>query len=121
MANDDLCWLSAVELARAIKRKKVSPVEVMDAVLARIARLRAAGGILVGKTNTPAFGLLGSTRNLLFETTCNPWNPEFSPGGSSGGAGAAVAAGLAPLAVGTDSGGSVRIPASFCGIVGLKP
>lgn len=197
MASDELCWMPAVELAAAIRRKKVSPVEVADAVLARIERLnpklnayctvtadlarreakaaeralmrkgtrlgslhgvpfsikdliitkgvrttwgcklyadhvpeedapaverlKAAGGILAGKTNTPAFGWIGATHNLVFGITRNPWNPERTPGGSSGGAGAAVAAGMAPLAVGTDGGGSIRIPSSFSGIFGLKP
>ncbi len=197
MADDRLCWMSAVELAAAIRRKKVSPVEVVDAVLSRIERLnptlnayctvtverarraakaaeraltrkgarlgplhgvpfsvkdliitkgvrttwgtrlyaeyipdedapvverlKAAGGILLGKTNTPMFGWIGATHNLLFGLTRSPWNPERTPGGSSGGAAAAVAAGMAPLAVGTDGGGSIRIPASFSGIFGLKP
>lgn len=86
-----------------------------------VARLKAAGAIVVGKTNTPEFAFEGFTANRLFGTTRNPWAPAFSPGGSSGGSGAALAAGLAPLATGTDGGGSVRIPASFCGLVGLKP
>lgn len=86
-----------------------------------VERLKAAGAILVGKTNTPAFGHLGVTQNLLFGVTRNPWNPDRTPGGSSGGAGAAVAAGMAPLAIGTDGGGSIRIPAAFSGIFGLKP
>src|SRR5262245_40398096 len=196
MATNDLPWLSALELAQLIRTKKVSPVEVVDAVLARVAqthprlnayctvtaedardaasaaevavmtgeplglvhgvrfsgkdlvftrrvlttggsrlfadhvpeedavvveRLKGAGGILLGKTNTPEFGHKGVTDNPLFGVTRNPWNPELTPGGSSGGAGAAVAAGLGPLAVGTDAGGSIRIPASLCGIFGLKP
>jgi aspartyl-tRNA(Asn)/glutamyl-tRNA(Gln) amidotransferase subunit A len=197
MAADELCWLSATDLAAMIRKKKVSPVEVIDAVLGRIerlnprlnayvlvngdrarraaksaeralgrrsaslgplhgvpfsvkdlvvtrgvrttfgsplfadtipsedapmvARLEAAGGIMIGKTNTPALGWIGATHNLLFGATRNPWNPERTPGGSSGGASAAVAAGLAPLAIGTDGGGSIRIPASFTGIFGLKP
>jgi len=197
MPTQDLCWLSATELARAIKRKKVSAVEAVDAVLAQIerlnptlnafvlvtadearkearaaeravtkkgatlgplhgvpfstkdvvatkglrttfgsplyadnvttedavivARMRAAGGIQVGKTNTPTMGWLGVTHNLLFGATRNPWNSDCTPGGSSGGAGAAIAAGMAPLAIGTDAGGSIRIPASFSGIYGLKP
>ncbi len=197
MGNDELCWRSATELAALIRRRAVSPVEVVDAVLARIervnprlnayvtvtaeaarraaktaeravmrrgarlgplhgvpfsvkdlvttagvrttsgtplfadtvpdadapmvARLKAAGAILVGKTNTPTLGWLGATHNLLFGATRNPWDPERTPGGSSGGASAAVAAGLAPLAVGTDGGGSIRIPAALTGIVGHKP
>ena len=86
-----------------------------------VARLKAAGAIMIGKTNTPTFGWIGATHNPLFGATRNPWNLERTPGGSSGGAAAAVAAGLAPLAVGTDGGGSIRIPASFSGIYGLKP
>lgn len=85
------------------------------------ARLRAAGAIVVGKTNTPAFGWTGFTDNLVFGATKNPWNLARSPGGSSGGSGAALAAGLAPLATTTDGGGSVRIPAALCGMVGFKP
>ena len=196
LVRDDLGWLSALDLARLIRDKEVSPAEVMTAVLARIdalnpalnayctvaaeeasdlataaeigvltgeelgllhgvpvsvkdlvftrrmrttagsrlladhvpeedavavERLRGAGAIIVGKTNTPEFGHKGVTDNPLFGATRNPWNPALTAGGSSGGAGAAVAAGLAPLALGTDGGGSIRIPASFCGIYGLKP
>jgi len=196
MPTDDLGWLSALELAALIREKSVSPVEVVDAALARIERLnpglncfctvtaeeardaalaaeaavmtgeplgalngvpfsvkdlvftrrvlttggsrlfadhvpeedgvcverlKGAGGVMLGKTNTPEFGHKGVTDNPLFGITRNPWNPALTPGGSSGGAGAAVAAGLGPLAVGTDGGGSIRIPASFCGIYGLKP
>ena len=196
MANDELCWMPAADLAAGIARRKISPVEAVDAVLARIealerlnayvtvdaegarhaargaeravmrkgarlgplhgvpfsvkdlvitkgvrttfgtpiykdnvptedapmvARLKAAGAIMIGKTNTPTFGWIGATHNLLVGATRNPWNLERTPGGSSGGAAAAVAAGLAPLAVGTDGGGSIRIPASFSGIYGLKP
>jgi Asp-tRNA(Asn)/Glu-tRNA(Gln) amidotransferase A subunit family amidase len=84
-------------------------------------RLVAAGAIAVGKTNAPEFALEGYTANDLFGATHNPWAPEWSPGGSSGGSGAAVAAGLAPLATATDVGGSIRIPASLCGLVGFKP
>jgi aspartyl-tRNA(Asn)/glutamyl-tRNA(Gln) amidotransferase subunit A len=197
MTSDELCWLPATELAALIRRRRVSPVEVVDAVLDRIERenprlnayvtvtadearraaraaeravtrksarvgplhgvpfsvkdlvvtrgvrttfgtplyrdhvpaedapmverLRAAGAIMVGKTNTPTLGWIGATHNLLFGPTRNPWHLERTPGGSSGGASAAVAAGLGPLAIGTDGGGSIRIPASFAGIVGLKP
>jgi aspartyl-tRNA(Asn)/glutamyl-tRNA(Gln) amidotransferase subunit A len=196
MTPTDLAWLPAIELAARIRTKAVSPVEVVDLVLARIERwnprlnafcavtaedareaasaaevsvmtgeplgplhgvpvsvkdlvftrrvpttagsrlfadhvpeedavvverLKGAGAILIGKTTTPEFGHKGVTDSPLFGVTRNPWNPEMTPGGSSGGAGAAVAAGLGPLAVGTDGGGSIRIPASFCGIYGLKP
>jgi Asp-tRNA(Asn)/Glu-tRNA(Gln) amidotransferase A subunit family amidase len=197
MASDELCWMPAADMAAAIRKKKLSPVEVMRAVLARVERvnpalnafvtltadqamtdaraaeralvkkgakvgplhgvpfstkdlvitkgirttfgtrlyadnvptedapmverLRAAGAIQLGKTNTPAFGWIGATHNLLFGITRNPWNLDRTPGGSSGGASAAVAAGLGPLAIGTDGGGSIRIPASCAGIFGLKP
>src|SRR5918996_650428 len=194
--GDELCWMAATALARSIRQKKVSPVEVVDAVLARIdkvnpalnayvtladeqarrearaaeraltrrsatlgplhgvpfsvkdlvitkgvrttfgtplyrdhvpgedapivARLKAAGGIMLGKTNTPTMGWIGATHNPLFGITRNPWNLERTPGGSSGGASAAAAAGLGPLHVGTDGGGSIRIPASCTGIFGFK-
>lgn len=197
MSASELCWRPATELAAMIRRKKVSPVEVVDAVLDRVeklnprlnayvlvtadqarkdaraaeralgrrgarlgplhgvpfsvkdlvitrgvtttfgtplhrdnvpaedapmvTRLQAAGGIMLGKTNTPTFGWIGATHNLLFGITRNPWDLDRTPGGSSGGASAAVAAGLAPIAVGTDGGGSIRIPASCTGIFGHKP
>jgi len=87
----------------------------------QVARLKAAGAVVVGKTNTPEFGFTGFTKNRVYGTTRNPWNLERTPGGSSGGAGAAVAAGMVPLATGSDAGGSIRIPASYCGCLGLKP
>ncbi len=196
MDQNDLCYLSAMDLRAKIQTRELSPVEVVEAFLARIERinptinayctvtaelartaaqqvesaiqrgervgplagvpvsikdllitrgirttrgsllfadsipdedapvverLATAGAVLLGKTNTPEFGWKGVTDNRLFGPTRNPWNPDRTPGGSSGGAGAAVAAGLGPLAVGTDGGGSIRIPASFCGIFGLKP
>ena len=86
-----------------------------------VARLRKAGAIILGKTNEPEFGHKGVTENKLFGTTPTPWNLDRTAGGSSGGSAAAVAAGLAYLALGTDIAGSVRIPASCCGIVGFKP
>jgi len=194
---DELCWLPATTLAAMIRRKKVSPVEVVNAMLARIdalnpvlnayvtvtadqarrdaraaeralgrrgatlgplhgvpfsvkdlvitrgvrttfgtplfrdhvptedapivSRMKAAGAIMLGKTNTPTMGWIGATHNLLFGITRNPWNLERTPGGSSGGASAAAAAGLGPLHVGTDGGGSIRIPASCTGVFGFKP
>lgn len=197
MAADELCWLSATELVAWYRQRRVSPVEVVEALIARIERLnprlnayvtltldearaaarraeralgrrgarlgplhgvpfsvkdlvftrgvrttfgtplfrdhvpaedapmverlRAAGGILLGKTNTPTFGWIGATHNLLFGITRNPWHLDRTPGGSSGGASAAAAAGLGPLHVGTDGGGSIRIPASCTGIFGFKP
>jgi aspartyl-tRNA(Asn)/glutamyl-tRNA(Gln) amidotransferase subunit A len=86
-----------------------------------VARLREAGAVFLGKTTTPEFGHKATNDSPLTGITRNPWNLDLTPGGSSGGAGAALAAGLAPLAYGTDAGGSIRIPASFCGVVGLKP
>ncbi len=86
-----------------------------------VARLREHGAVLIGKTNTPEFGWKAVTDSALTGITRNPWNREKTPGGSSGGAAAAVAAGMGPLAVGTDGGGSIRIPCSFTGIFGLKP
>ena len=86
-----------------------------------VAALLKAGAILVGKTTTPEFAYSSFTESPLWGVTRNPWNPERTPGGSSGGSGAAVAAGCVPLAEGSDMGGSVRIPAAFCGCVGLKP
>lgn len=86
-----------------------------------VARLRRAGAVLFGKTNLPEFAMQGYTSNAVFGTTRNPWNPSLTPGGSSGGAAAAVAAGCGPLALATDGGGSIRRPASHCGLVGFKP
>jgi aspartyl-tRNA(Asn)/glutamyl-tRNA(Gln) amidotransferase subunit A len=86
-----------------------------------VARLRAAGCVVVGKTNTPELGAKGQTSNRLFGITRNPWDTERTPGGSSGGSAAALAAGLVPLATGSDGGGSIRIPAALCGLTGMKP
>ncbi len=86
-----------------------------------VERLKKAGAIIIGKTNTPEFGAGASTINKIFPITRNPWNTKFTVGGSSGGAAAVVAAGLGPLTQGNDLGGSLRIPASFCGVVGMRP
>jgi amidase len=94
-------------------------VPPQDAFVVR--RLREAGFVFVGKTNLPEFGILPVTEPRRFGPTRNPWDPERTPGGSSGGAAAAVAAGMVPLAHGSDGGGSIRIPAACCGLVGLKP
>lgn len=197
-SDEDVCFLSAVDLAELVRARKLLPSEVVKAVFARIdalnpkvnayctldrggataaaerldrevrdgkgldrpllgvpvavkddlevsgvrytsgsqlkandpppayddrcvARLRAAGAVILGKTNLPEFGHKGTTDNVLFGVTSNPWDLSRSAGGSSGGNGAALAAGLAHLALGTDVGGSIRKPASFCGVVGLKP
>lgn len=191
----DLCFTPATKLARLIRQKKVSPVEVVRAVLDRIERvnpklnayctvvaeralkaarhaesavmkkkalgplhgvpvsikdlvptagirttwgskiyehhvpdedglvverLKAAGAIVIGKTNTPEFGAGANTYNAVFGPTRNPWNPALTCGGSSGGAAVALATGMGPLAQGSDLGGSLRIPAAFCGVVGFR-
>jgi len=85
-----------------------------------VERLKAADAVILGKTNCPEFGYSGVGHNSVFPTTRNPWNPELTSGGSSSGSGAAVAAGMGPLALGSDGGGSIRIPSSFCGLYGLK-
>ena len=196
MATDELCWTPGTELARMVRAKDVSPVDIVEAFLERIARinprinayctvtadqaraaareaeaaagrgerlgplhgvpfslkdltptkgirttmgskifehavpqedavlaarLRDAGGILLGKTNTPEFGCKPFTDNRVFGATANPWSSDRSAGGSSGGAAAAVAAGLGPLAEGSDLAGSIRHPAAWCGVVGFKP
>ena len=86
-----------------------------------VERMVAAGAVVLGRTNIPEFAFQGWTDNDVFGPTRNPWGLEWSPGGSSGGSGAALAAGLVPLATGTDGGGSIRTPAAFCGLAGLKP
>lgn len=196
MDETSLCFLAAADLSQAIRKKEISPVEVLNAVLSRIERLnprvnafctvvaetareearraeeavvrrekigplhgvpvsvkdliltagvrttfgsrlyenfvpdvdeiavqrlKAAGAILLGKTNTCEFGFKAVTDNPLFGATRNPWNLERTPAGSSGGAAAAVACGLGPLALGSDGGGSIRAPASFCRVFGFKP
>jgi amidase len=86
-----------------------------------VARLRQAGGILLGKTNLPMLASGGSTENPIFGRTNNPWDLARTPGGSTGGGAAALAAGMTPLDIGSDAGGSVRIPAHYCGVYALKP
>jgi aspartyl-tRNA(Asn)/glutamyl-tRNA(Gln) amidotransferase subunit A len=95
------------------------PVATADSTL--VARLVAAGCVVVGKTNTPEVGWKALTDNPVFGATTNPWNPEHTPGGSSGGSAAAIAAGMVPLATGSDGGGSIRIPSAACGLSGIKP
>jgi amidase len=197
MTNDDLCYLTAHEALALFRKRKLSPVELLKALIARsdkvnprincwtetyfdealdaarqsegrymklgarlgaleglpiaikdaqrvkgkrttqgslifkdhiddrsdpmIERLQRAGAIIHARTTTPEFCLSGVCRSRIWGTTYNPWNLEYGPGGSSGGSGAALAAGLTPLATGTDIGGSIRIPAGACGIVGFKP
>jgi len=196
MTNDELCFTPATRLVALIRRREVSPLEVVRAVLDRIdrvnpalnayctvaaehalaaaraatravtrrralgplhgvpvsikdltptkgirttwgskifehhvpehdavvvERLKVAGAIVVGKTNTPEFGAGANTFNAVFGATRNPWNPALTCGGSTGGGAVALATGMGPLAQGTDLGGSLRIPAAFCGVVGLRP
>lgn len=195
MPDESIALLSAAEVARRVRARELSPVEVLDAALARVEelnpslnaivtldptareqaralerriaagedvgalagvpagikdvtqvkglrttfgsplfadhvpgrdaliveRLRAAGAVIVGKTNTPEFAAGGNTFNEVFGRTRNPWNPERSAGGSTGGGAVGLATGMIALAEGTDLGGSLRIPASFCGVVGLRP
>ena len=101
--------------------RTVDPDQPWDVDAPATARLREAGAVLLGKTTTPEFGCKAETNSPLTGITRNPWDTTRTPGGSSGGTAAAVAAGLGPLSVGTDGAGSVRIPASFCGNVGFKP
>jgi aspartyl-tRNA(Asn)/glutamyl-tRNA(Gln) amidotransferase subunit A len=193
--NNEICRMDAVTLAGHIRAKRLSPVEVIDAVLDRmdklepilhafctptpelaretakrleadimagrpagplagvpvgikdlvltkgirttsgsilyqdfvpdeddvvVERLKAAGAVILGKTNVPELGYSGASYNMIFPATRNPWNVERTSGGSSAGSGAAVASGMGPFAIGSDGGGSIRIPASFCGLYGLK-
>ena len=101
--------------------RTVDPNQAWDVDAPATARLREAGAVLLGKTATPEFGCKGETNSPLTGITRNPWNPAKTPGGSSGGTAAAVAAGMGPIGIGTDGAGSVRIPAAFCGNFGLKP
>ncbi len=94
---------------------------IPDADATCVEKVLSAGAVMLGKTNTPEFGLLGACENRLGEPGRNPWNPERTSGGSSGGAGSSIAAGLCALGTGGDGGGSIRIPASFNGIYGIKP
>ncbi|GAA1325908.1 amidase [Leucobacter albus] len=114
----DLIWTRDLRTTRG---SLVTENFVPDRDAPAVSRLRAAGAVIVGKTNTSEGGWKGDAGNRLVGPSANPWNPSYTAGGSSGGAGVAAALGLGAIAVGTDGGGSVRIPASFCGVVGFKP
>src|SRR5438874_869876 len=126
----DLAWLHGVPISikdltatRGIRTTYGSKiyehnVPTEDALV--VERLKAAGAIVIGKTNTPEFGAGSNTFNAVFGVTRNPWNPALTCGGSSGGAAVGLATGMGPLAQGTDLGGSLRNPAAFCGVVGLR-
>jgi len=113
--------LTATKGIRTTYSSRAYADHVPDFDMAVVRRLREAGFVIVGKTNTPEFGTIAFTESELNGATRNPWSPDRTPGGSSGGAAAALAAGLVPVAHGSDGGGSIRIPASCCGLFGLKP
>ena len=116
--------LKDIELTKGIRTTYGSLVfrdAIPDKDSTNAARIRKAGAVILGKTNTPEIGLSGITKNRLRETCVNPWDTDYCSGGSSGGAAVAVAAGMCALASGSDTGGSIRMPASFCGVYGLKP
>lgn len=113
--------LTCTEGIRTTRGSNVYANDLPDHDAPIVTRLKNAGAISLGKTNTPEFGWLAITDNDIFGTTNNPWNVEYTTSGSSGGAGAACAAGIGPISMGSDGGGSVRHPASFCGLVGIKP
>jgi Asp-tRNA(Asn)/Glu-tRNA(Gln) amidotransferase A subunit family amidase len=118
VTTKDAHWMAGVECTSGSRaRVGFIPRETVGA----IERLEAAGAVIFARTTTPEFCYFGITDSDLFGRTSNPWSLDRTPGGSSGGAGAAVAAGAGPLSLGGDGGGSIRIPAAFCGIVGFKP
>src|SRR5688572_10880334 len=114
----DNATISGVPSTRGSRALRNNVPDKTAPIFAAVAR---AGFVLVGVTNMPEMGLIDGTENALHGPTSNPWNLQYSPGGSSGGSAACVAAGILPLAHGTDGGGSIRIPASHCGLFGLKP
>lgn len=113
--------LTATRGIRTTRGSLIFQESVPEADELVVTRIRGAGAIILGKTNTPEFGFSATTENLLGDACRNPWDPERTSGGSSGGSASAVAAGLAALAQGSDGGGSIRIPASLCGVYGIKP
>ena len=112
--------LTATKGIRTTWGSKIFEHHVPDEDAVTVERLRRAGAIILGKTNTPEFGAGGNTFNAVFGATRNPWNPALTCGGSSGGAAVALATGMGPLAQGSDTGGSLRMPAAFCGVVGFR-
>jgi aspartyl-tRNA(Asn)/glutamyl-tRNA(Gln) amidotransferase subunit A len=114
--KDLVCTKDIVTASGSFAYEKFIPDE--DDIV--VERLRDAGAVIIGKTNVPEFGYSGVGHNPVFETTRNPWNLDLTPGGSSAGSGAAVAAGLGPFSIGSDGGGSIRIPAAHSGVVGVK-
>lgn len=119
LLKDLVAEMAGVPLAEGSRFLAGHYVSAADSEL--VARYRRAGLIVLGKTNTPEFGLVPTTEPLLFGPTRNPWDPERTPGGSSGGSAAAVASGMVAAAHGNDGGGSIRVPAACCGLFGLKP
>ncbi len=113
--------LEAVKGVRLTSGSLLHSEDTADGDALCVERIKAAGAIIIGKTNTPEYGAAGTTENLLGEPCRNPWDLQRTPGGSSGGAAASVVAGVTAIAQGSDGGGSVRIPASFSGIYGIKP
>lgn len=113
--------MTPVKDVRFTLGSKLYENQIADQDSVVVTRLREAGAIIIGKTNTPEFAHKGTTDNFVFGPTLNPWDVERTPGGSSGGSAVAVAARLVPIAEGTDGGGSIRVPASFCGVFGFKP
>ena len=114
----DLVNAAGFHTSRGAMYTRNDPPATSDCI--EVARMRAAGCVIVGKTNTPEHGCMGDTYNPRFGPTLNPWNPERSPGGSSGGTGSAVASGMVPVGTGSDGGGSIRIPSAICGLSGIK-
>jgi aspartyl-tRNA(Asn)/glutamyl-tRNA(Gln) amidotransferase subunit A len=119
LAVKDLEDMAGLPTREGSELFRSAPAAIRDSV--HLARLRAAGAVPIGKTTTPEFGMTAQTTTKAFGTTRNPWNRNTTPGGSSGGSGSAVASGMVPIATASDGGGSTRIPASFNGLVGLKP